>query len=319
MASQKTPYLFLYARAYEDVKLVLAGWEATLLWPHILCLLKQRTGVMDNDECSAAFIAATLRCPMELAEPAVAGLKRVGLLVEGSRSCPGGAGGSHEREGWVTPSWDKWSVDPRIRGEARAKTTVRDRSPTVTPPLPTVSTDNGELELELEVQQRLRERATDSLGEALRDLARPMTPHEHSTAEWVEATQQRLGCPRSRSGSDVHARWLGIARNPNRAEVDALVEWAIGIGDGAAFLRCFDDSGQIVAKRPAKVDRASKEDRAIALRSDAHDLADVLQATGKDCTPENVAYWIDKHGKPWTVDELRPMARRVLIDLGIAS
>jgi hypothetical protein len=157
MASQKSPYLFFYARAYEDVKLVMAGWEATLLWPHVLALLKQRVGVMNNDECSPAFVAATLRCPMEIAEAGLAGLKRVGLLVEGSRSCPGGAGGSHERVGWVTPSWDKWAVDPREKGQGREKTTVRAPSATVSAPLPdrsgafqTVTQDNGELERELE-------------------------------------------------------------------------------------------------------------------------------------------------------------------------
>ena len=153
MASQKTPYLFLYARAYEDVKLVLAGWEATLLWPHVLCLLKQRGGVFDDDESSPEFVAATLRCPVEIASAGMAGLKRAGLLVDGSRRCPGGAGGSHERTGWVTPSWDKWAVDRRERGEGRAKTTVTRPLPDRSRALPTVTPDNGELELERELEE----------------------------------------------------------------------------------------------------------------------------------------------------------------------
>jgi len=153
VASQKTPYLFLYARAYEDVKLVLAGWEATLLWPHVLCLLKQRGGVFDDDESSPEFVAATLRCPVEIASAGMAGLKRAGLLVDGSRRCPGGAGGSHERTGWVTPSWDKWAVDRRERGEGRAKTTVTRPLPDRSRALPTVTPDNGELELERELEE----------------------------------------------------------------------------------------------------------------------------------------------------------------------
>jgi len=209
--------------------------------------------------------------------------------------------------------YDSWS--PAV---LPSRTPTSAHGSTLLPPMevPPTSTRGRHLKTEEQQQQRVRE---DQLSAALRELAAPITPAEHAISEWIEVTQQRLGCPRSRIGSDVHARWLGIARNPNRAEVEALVEWAIGIGDGAAFLRCFNDAGDIVSKRPVKVDRASKEERAIALRNDAHDLADVLRANEKDCTPENVGYWIQKHGKPWTVDELRPLTRRVLIDLGIAS
>jgi hypothetical protein len=230
MASQKSPYLFFYARAYEDVKLVMAGWEATLLWPHVLALLKQRVGVMDNDECSPAFVAATLRCPMEIAEAGLAGLKRVGLLVEGSRSCPGGAGGSHERVGWVTPSWDKWAVDPREKGQGREKTTVRAPSATVPAPLPdrsgafqTVTQDNGELERELE-------RENNPPTPRKRGASRRATHDESPEALEVYAFWKALQAERGtiRTGKAFPAAWQVQARINEFGvpTVKAVVEWA---------------------------------------------------------------------------------------------
>ena len=120
------------------------------------------------------------------------------------------------------------------------------------------------------------------------------------------------------------ARLMDIIDASTDDDIDARLALCAGKGSPLGyFVALFDADGSpnplIERRKNSPMDRASKEDRAIALRSDAHDLADVLQATGKDCPPENVAYWIDKHGRPWTVDELRPMARRVLIVLGIAA
>ncbi len=120
------------------------------------------------------------------------------------------------------------------------------------------------------------------------------------------------------------ARLLDIIDHSTDDEIDARLGLCAGKGSPLGyFVALFDESGSpnplIERRKNSPMDRASKEERAIALRNDAHDLADVLRANEKDCTPENVGYWIEKHGKPWTVEELRPLTRRVLIDLGIAS
>lgn len=111
-----------------------------------------------------------------------------------------------------------------------------------------LATPSPNQEQEQEQEEQLQPRARLDLS-SLAHVCRPMGTEDHGTAEWVETTQLRLGAPRSRFGSDIHERWLLIASNPNRDEVEELVKWAIGRGDGAAFLRCFDEAGNITSKK----------------------------------------------------------------------
>lgn len=89
----------------NDARLWDAGWEATLVWPAILAMLKEHDGVLDEHHLSTRYIARRLGCPSELAQSALDGIKRVGLLVEGTATWKVGKGKDVVRAGWLSKRW----------------------------------------------------------------------------------------------------------------------------------------------------------------------------------------------------------------------
>ena len=99
------PWLRLDAQYDRDGKLRRAG--AVAIWPLVLCRLKPGSGRCSADDIEADLLAADVGLPLELVEPMVEGLFRVGLL---------------ERDGddVTTPGWGRYQpVDARPHSSER--------------------------------------------------------------------------------------------------------------------------------------------------------------------------------------------------------
>ncbi len=231
-----SPWFRLQCDYYLDRDLRKAGPDARVCWPALLCVIKQGRGYASDADLDPFALADIIGGDERMWEMAISRLEAVGLLVK-------------EEKGWTARSWARFQPDARPNSRSRdVPGTPRDTQGT-----PVTRTMDHRQETEQENNNNNR-----AQGEHMGEFAaacRPRTVEDHGTAEWVERMQARLGMPRSRHGSDIHARWLGIARNPKRAEVEALAKWAIDNGDGGAFLRCFDDEGEITSKKPTPRER----------------------------------------------------------------
>ena len=106
-------WLRLDADFLDDARLWDAGWEATLVWPALLALLKQHDGVLDDRTFSARYLSRKIGCPDAVSEAAIAGIRGAGLLVQGSATWKVHQGIEQSREGWLSPKWaDKRNSPP---------------------------------------------------------------------------------------------------------------------------------------------------------------------------------------------------------------
>ena len=106
-------WLRLDADFLDDARLWDAGWEATLVWPALLALLKQHDGVLDDRTFSARYLSRKIGCPDAVSEAAIAGIRGAGLLVQGSATWKVHQGIEQSREGWLSPKWaDKRNAPP---------------------------------------------------------------------------------------------------------------------------------------------------------------------------------------------------------------
>lgn len=101
----------------DDPKIWEAGWETAALWPAVLVLLKANDGVLDDQLLSPRYLARKMDCPREVAEAAIDGVKRTGLLTFGTISWKVHKGNVASREGWYSPRWVEHGT-PRTRGRS---------------------------------------------------------------------------------------------------------------------------------------------------------------------------------------------------------
>ena len=99
------PWLRLDAQYDRDAKVRKS--RAAAIWPAVLCRLKPGGGRCSADDLDAELLAADLHLPLELVEPMVEGLFRVGLLeLDGDEV--------------LTPGWAKYQeVDTRPHSRSR--------------------------------------------------------------------------------------------------------------------------------------------------------------------------------------------------------
>ena len=240
--SRKTPYIFFYARTYEKPNVALAGWQAFLIWPHVLALLKVNGSVLSPGMWDAEYLSLQWRVPVEIVQAGMDGIVKRGLLVEGSRTVAGGPGGKHEKHGLVAPGWDVWQRDQR-------PTSARRRTPTAKTRTPPVPQDNGgktgpngvgngqlELEQELELNKQHQQRAREDVDQIT-----------------VLGLYNGLG-GRGLVVPSLTAGWLLDIVDANSAEV---VREAADAASGASsplryFRAMFDDKGKRKADRRRK-------------------------------------------------------------------
>jgi len=116
----------------EDARLWDAGWEATLLWPLVLSLLKKNDGVLDDRTLSGRYLARRTGCPADLAERGVEAIKHVGLLVSGSASWKIHQGFERTRKGWISLRWaDKGNASSSWRILAQPSATLEEDGATL--------------------------------------------------------------------------------------------------------------------------------------------------------------------------------------------
>jgi hypothetical protein len=115
------PWLRLDAHYSHHPKLVRAGPEATLLWPHVLAALKRSDGVCSDDDLDPAVLARICGGTVEQWTAGLDAIKRVGLLADGQRTVKVGRAPAEVVSGWVTPGWDKYQPDARPAGRERSK------------------------------------------------------------------------------------------------------------------------------------------------------------------------------------------------------
>jgi len=94
-----------------DGKLARAGWEAALIWPAVICRVKERGGVCDPEDLDPLLLHRLTGAPVEMIDRSLDSLARVGLLVWGSYRMRGGKGGSTDVEGVVIPGWRRFNPD----------------------------------------------------------------------------------------------------------------------------------------------------------------------------------------------------------------
>ena len=116
------PWLRLDAGFFNDGKLIRAGREARWLWPALLARCKQADGLLDEEDLAADVLASWTGETPEWCAAAVAGLRRVELLVAVVVRRQGGSGGTHVRSGWQPARWDEYQPDARRPGRDRGAT-----------------------------------------------------------------------------------------------------------------------------------------------------------------------------------------------------
>ena len=128
-------WLRLDADYLDDARIWDAGWEAALLWPPVLALLKQNDGVLDDRTLSGKYLSRKTGCPLKVAEAGVAAIKSVGLLVNGAATWKVHKGIPVTRKGWLSERWAEkgnapgsWAVGNE---PARTLPKVAEPSPTL--------------------------------------------------------------------------------------------------------------------------------------------------------------------------------------------
>lgn len=104
------PWLSLTDSYMSDPRLRRAGLEARLVFPVVLATLNPDDGFCAADELEPAALGdvhGELPERPDFWAVGIAGLKRVGLLVEAQRRRKGGDGGFAASPGWTTPNWAK--------------------------------------------------------------------------------------------------------------------------------------------------------------------------------------------------------------------
>ena len=116
----------------EDARIWDAGWEAALLWPAVLSLLKQNDGVLDERTFSGRYLSRKIGCPTKLADKGVKAIREVGLLVQGTASWKVHQGLDRERSGWLSLRWaEKGNASSSWRILAQPSATLKEDSPTL--------------------------------------------------------------------------------------------------------------------------------------------------------------------------------------------
>ena len=116
------PWIRLDSGFYLDRRLRAAGSEARLIWPHILCLLRQHGGMLSDGDLDPEALADVIGADSVTWDSGIAGLKKAGLLVFDTQERHRGRGIYQEVSGWVTPNWNYYQPDHRARSDRRNKT-----------------------------------------------------------------------------------------------------------------------------------------------------------------------------------------------------
>lgn len=123
-----SPWLRLACDFHGDAKILRAGPDASLVWPHVLALLKRKDGVASADDLDPFVMSRLCGGTVEQWTAGLDGLRRVGLLVDGTRRIHLGHGKFEERAGVGTPNWKRFQPEPRT---ASAFNAGRQKAPNV--------------------------------------------------------------------------------------------------------------------------------------------------------------------------------------------
>ena len=107
---------------YLDRRLRVAGSCARLIWPHILCLLRQHSGMLSDGDLDPSALADVIGADVDTWKKGIEGLRQSGLLTWAMQEKHRGRGIYQDVEGWVTPNWDEYQPDHRARSDRRVKT-----------------------------------------------------------------------------------------------------------------------------------------------------------------------------------------------------
>jgi hypothetical protein len=111
------PWLRLDAYFTSDGKLIKAGPDARLAWPHVLCALKVEGGVASSEDLDPTVLAHRVGGAPDMWARAVARLVDVGLLVPGLYEIADRRATKQVR-GFACPGWSAYQPDDRARGPA---------------------------------------------------------------------------------------------------------------------------------------------------------------------------------------------------------
>lgn len=106
------PWLRFDVQTYADAKIRLGRCGA--VWPWCLTVLKRCGGTVTDEDLDPMLAAADLSIPLEMAAEQLAGVKRVGLLMDDGEG------------GWTTRNWQLYQADPRKRSDRRNPDGPRD-------------------------------------------------------------------------------------------------------------------------------------------------------------------------------------------------
>ena len=149
---------------------------------------------------------------------------------------------------------------------------------------------------------------------------------QHPRRRWTLATLwHKLGPRHGSSARDATGQPTGIQGDRLLTILDACTDEAIETALAASasktaplpyFCACFEDDGTPKPKRGAPKNPAVETMR---LNEDAEDCAIAMEGNHKQCTPENVVYWLGKHGKEWEPGSFKDRVQHFLTIRGVAS
>ena len=115
------PWIRLDSGFYLDRRLRAAGSSARLIWPHVLCLMRQHSGMLSDGDLDPEALADVIGSDADTWRDGIDGLKGAGLLVFETHERHRGRGIYQEVSGWVTPNWNEYQPDHRARSDRRSK------------------------------------------------------------------------------------------------------------------------------------------------------------------------------------------------------
>ena len=315
------PWLRLDAAFAQHPKIVRAGWPLRALWPCLLAVLKQNDGVLGAEDTDGEYLAACFGGDPATWSAAVGAALSVGLLVDGQREVNMGRAGTKTVSGLMTPNWREYQPDPRRSGAVRKASPGTNMPPREPPSLPG-RRDGSPASRAPAVPSRLSDGP-----ELIINKREPLKrAQQHPRRKWSLATLwHKLGPRHGSSARDATGQPTGIQGDRLLTILDACTDEAIETALAASasktaplpyFCACFEDDGTPKPKRGAPKNPAVETMR---LNEDAEDCAIAMEGNHKQCTPENVVYWLGKHGKEWEPGSFRDRVQHFLTIRGVAS
>ncbi len=308
-------WLRLDADFNQSPAVVRGGWEVALCWPLLLCRLKRQGGALSDADLDPAMFAAVERVPLDVAERGLARIRESSMLVQGSCVYKTGRGAEREHAGWVAPGWCRKGNGPTREAFMRfPNDTYRKESKG--------NDSKGNPSRGRAVPSRLSDGP-----ELIINKREPLKrAQQKPKRRWTLATLwHKLGPRHGSSARDATGQPTGIQGDRLLTILDACTDEAIETALAASasktaplpyFCACFEDDGTPKPKRGAPKNPAVETMR---LNEDAEDCAIAMEGNHKQCTPENVVYWLGKHGKEWEPGSFKDRVQHFLTIRGVAS